>query len=185
LVSLADLPGAPHAIDPGTIIDQARRASGLGSSAVLTQIESVFVGPNGTVDLDNPHYNGRIVFRFEGKRDAPAPAPRPDGVPLGAPGISAVPMATYLLRAVMVTKDGIQIVEKKGWPMKQEQILAREILPHCSLQQIWEAARSGDAPSDAVATVQYTTNVDRPRWWFQIENTAFAFSFNPTTCTRY
>jgi hypothetical protein len=185
VVAIKDLPGAPHAIDPGTIIDLARRASGLGSDAVLMEIESVFVAPNGTVDLDNPHYKGRIIYRFESKRDAPAPTPRPAGVPLGAPGISAAPAATYLLRAVMVAKDGIQIVEHKEWPLKQELTLAPEILPACSLQQIWDAARSGDAPSDAVATVKYTVNVDRPRWWFTIENTSFGFSFNPATCTRY
>ena len=63
--------------------------------------------------------------------------------------------------------------------------LPKEILPRCSFHQIWEGARTGDAPADAVATMNYRVKRDNPEWWFQIENTSFGFSFNPVTCKRY
>ncbi len=50
--------------------------------------------------------------------------------------------------------------------------------------RIWQAARTGDAPADAVATVKYTIKQDTPSWWFQIESTSLGFSFDPVTCAR-
>jgi hypothetical protein len=182
---LSGIPGAPHAVDPGALIEQARQVSGIGPTAVLTHIEAAFVGSNGNVDLDNPHYKGKIVYRFEGRADAPPPPPRPEGVPLGSPGAGAPSLATYFYRSVRVSASGIVLLESSDSRRNNAPSLPKEILPRCSFHQIWEAARTGDAPADAVATMNYRVKNDRPEWWFQIESTPFGFSFNAATCKRY
>lgn len=183
---LSGVPGAPHAVDPAALIEQARLVSGIGPTAVLTHIEASFVGSNGNVDLDNPHYKGQIIYRFEGRADAPPPPPRPEGVPLGSPGAGAPSLATYFRRSVRVSASGIVLLQSSdSHGNNNARPLPKEILSRCSFHQIWEAARTGDAPADAVATVNYRVKNDSPEWWFQIENTSFGFSVNPATCKRY
>jgi hypothetical protein len=181
---LAGIAGAPHAVDPAAFVEQARLMTGIGSAAILTQIDAAFVGSNGRVDLDNPHYKGQIFYRFEGRVEAPPASPLPEGVPLGAPG-NAPPLVTYFSQAVVLNVHGFALSEDHSWKSGSARHAPKEISPHCSFQQIWQAARTGDAPADAVATVKYTIKQDSPGWWFQIENTSFGFSFNPVTCTRY
>jgi hypothetical protein len=180
-----DFPGDPHAIDPGALIGEARGVCGLGQNGVLTEIQAVFVGSNGKVDLDNPYYKGWVKYTFESVTDAPPAPARPEGVPLGAPGTPAPRSPTYRSRDVVVSIDGFHNVEWRVRPLGRDEQVEHPVPPHCSFAQIWEAARSGDAPADAVATVKYSVRRDRPSWWFVIENTPFGFSINPETCTRY
>jgi hypothetical protein len=64
-VSLADIPGAPHAVDPAALVELARRVSGLGERSVLAQIDAIFVGSNGRVNLAARGNEGRVHYRFE------------------------------------------------------------------------------------------------------------------------
>jgi hypothetical protein len=179
-VSLADIPGAPHAVDPAALVEMARRASGLGEQSVLAQIDGLFVGSNGRVDLDAPAYKGRVHYRFELAQHPPGPRELSAGAPLGASANLSNP-GRRQRRTVTVDSDGIMVDDASSDGV----VLGPSDIPlHCSFQQIWDAARAGDVPADALAHIMYNSDDGGQAWWFHVDDTQFTFSISAATCKR-
>lgn len=179
-VSLADIPGAPHAVDPAALVEIARRVSGLGERSVLAQIDGIFVGSNGRVDLDAPAYKGQVHYRFELAQHPPGQRELLAGVPVGA-AIFLVNPGRRQRRTVTVDIDGIVVDDASSDGV----VLGPSDTPlHCSFQQAWDAARTGDVPADALAHIMYNSDSGGQAWWFHVDDTQFTFSINAATCKR-
>jgi hypothetical protein len=177
----ADIPGAPHAIDPAALVDMARRLSGLGERSVLAQIDGVFVSSNGRVDFDAHAYQGRVHYRFELPPRALTEQERFGGAPLGVPVTSLRDPDRRQLRTVTADIDGIRLDEARSDGVV---IRGKDVLPHCSFQQVWNAARTGDVPADAPAHIMYNSDSGGQAWWFHVDDTQFTFSISAATCKR-
>jgi hypothetical protein len=180
-VAIAEIPGAPHAVDPAALVEMARQVSGLGGRSVLTEIDGIFVGSNGRVDLDAPAYKGQVHYRFELPPVPPVEQERPGGVPLGVPFSKLTEPGRRQLRTVTVDLDGIRLDEASSNGVI---LVSRDVPPHCSFQQVWDAARTGDVPAGALAHILYNSDYDGQGWWFHVDDTQFTFSIGATTCKR-
>lgn len=180
-VPVTDIPGAPHAVDPAALVGMARAVSGLGERGVLAQIDGIFVGSNGRVDFDAPAYKGRVRYRFELPPGSPIEEVRPAGVPLGIPVSKNPDPARRLIRTVTADVEGIRLDKASSNGVI---VVSLDVPPHCSFQQIWEAAIAGAAPANALAHVLYNSDSKGQGWWFHIDDTQFTFSIGADTCKR-
>jgi hypothetical protein len=185
--ALAQIPGAPHAVDPVALIPMARQKALVPKS--LVSIEARYVGSNGLVDLDAKGYMGSISYTFG--ETPPEPPPDPS-IPVGAPQPSR-PMPTQA--RVRLDRAGLQ----------EEPVLigfssAAVPDPKCSLADVWKAAREAGAPEGAVAVVTYKRDPILPirllgrrdaasfakdsgaAWLFVIEGTAISLRIEDPTC---
>lgn len=179
-VPLGDIPGAPHAVDPATLLGMARGVSGFGELAVLAQVEGVFVGSNGRVDFDAPAYKGLVRYRFELPPIPPTEEARPADVPLGIPLAKREP-ERRLYRTVTVDRDGIRLEEATKNGALGVNV---HVPPRCSFQQVWDAARAGDVPAAALAHILYNSDLHGQGWWFHVDDTQFTFSIGADNCKR-
>jgi hypothetical protein len=178
---LANIVGAPHAVDPLAQLPAARKLAIPG--AELTSIELRYVKPDGTIDLEPPpdHGTGRAGFTFV---VAPPPSRVDPCAPLGAPKPPGEPF-----RGSDVTLDaqGLRVASSVGGNGSFMVFGLRTTPlpePACTTRQIWDAARAAGAPTNAVAHLTYRRSYggDRPSWDFKIDGTSYAYTIADPEC---
>ena len=149
------LPGAPHAIHPAAVLDEARTASNIRGE--LAAIEAVLVA-DGVVDLDRRDgTRSPLVFYFFDDKQGVEVHAAPDGFTVIA---GSAPDPQYACNASRL----------------QYQCGASVPVPRCSWKQIWEAARKAGAVKDDRLVVLYGVNVERdaakrrPVWQILVES---------------
>jgi hypothetical protein len=185
--AVAQVPGAPHAVDPIALLPVARNKALVRAS--LVSIEARFVGSNGLVDLDAKGYRGSITYTFG---ETPPEPPRDPSLPIGAPQPSrAMPRQARVILDLGGMRAEPVVIGYSGRAVPD---------PNCSLQDVWKAARDAGAPDGAVAIVTYELDqvsslrlLGRPdaasfandsgaAWRFRIEGTKIALRIEDPTC---
>jgi hypothetical protein len=180
-MAVTDIPGAPRAVDPTTLVGIARSIAGLGDQAALAQIDGVFVGSNGLVDLDSSTHKGRIHYRFELPPFRLTDDSRSRAAPAEVRFATSQARANRLFRTVTVDGDGIRLEEASASATAGVGV---DVAPHCSFHQVWAAARTGDVPEDVLAHIMYSSDEHGQGWWFHVDDTQFTFSISAATCKR-
>lgn len=67
----ADIPGAPHSVEPLGLLEVARAHSGLEDDAVLVELAVTFVDSTGRVDLEGSRRLGSVSYTFADPPGAP------------------------------------------------------------------------------------------------------------------
>lgn len=127
---IASLPGAPHDVEPMTLLPIARTQSGLESDAVLLEIEARGVSSAGKLDLTG---DGGITFTF------------------GDP--ASVPAATRRWREVIVDRAGMHLKPIMGWEPMPSRFTADIMPPVCTLAHAFKGL--GPVTAGATATIRY------------------------------
>lgn len=171
------IPGAPDAVDPGALLDQARaRARGHPD---LIGIKVVYVPSSGLVDLDTQGYASRIIYSFGRPGEDPAPDP---ARPLGAPTPGGSLPST--LRVVVSREGFVDEFAMIGFSGRALPV------PRCSAASVWKSAMGAGAPADAVAVLEYEwgrpdplkSRESVPVWRFGIEGTRHTFTIEDGSC---
>jgi hypothetical protein len=177
---VADIPGAPHAIDPVALLPAAQKLAIPG--AELTEIELHYVRPDGTLDL-KPRMDDRMgsaQFTFV---VMPPPPAVDSSLPLGA----AKPAGEYRGSRVRLDEGGLRAEHSVGGAGTFT-VFGRPMntvpAPRCTTRQVWEAALAAGAPSHAVALLTYHrgSRTTRPVWDFKINGSFDEFTIGDPEC---
>lgn len=157
----------PNAFDPFVGLAQAQALAGEG--AEIVSISAYYVRSDGTMDLNADYTPApNVTYEFVRKVDRPADAP-PVGVAGSTGGQWYQPIEIDVYkpgsrRHVSVTSGGTRVsytYTNEGMVREAEDptsSFSDEIAdsPKCTAQQLWSIALENDAPSDAVAIIDYT-----------------------------
>ncbi len=178
--------GDPSHFNPYKSLAEAQAFA--AKDAQLTSIEADFVRADGTMDLTAPYSPGpHTIYKFVHQIGPPTNAP-----PVGAGGnVSGIWYEPVTITAYQPGKRE-SIFESNGSSSTSYQFvnngysretddpiskLSDPILaaPQCDLAQLWKVAiTTRDAPSNAVATIEYTTN----GYDFSISGTNVSMTFD-------
>lgn len=158
--------GNASSFDPITALAEVNGFA--GEDAQLTAIYAYYVRSDGTLDL-NATYSPAPRVEYEFLREVPRPA---DAPPVGAGGTTAgqwyepVTIEAYQpgqVRHVSQTGGGVSLeynytnqgLEKQVGSPTTRPSGAVVAPPECSFSQLWQVALKKDAPTDAVAIIEY------------------------------
>lgn len=153
-----------------------------GDDAQLISISAQYVGSDGTMDLTADYY-ASVDYEFF----RPAVGDPDSSVPLGVSGSQAVSGYQRVTIRVWQPNQLRQVTSTNASYQYLHLGMAREIsaptqekygesigAPRCTTQQLWEAAIGQDAPRQAVAIIDYTSEGYR----FRINDTNIALNFD-------
>ncbi len=175
--SLAEVPGAPHRVQPLAMVEDAKAVSAIGGEAQLVSITATYVGHEGYVDLDAPSYQGTIHYVFARPLSA---VQEPANVPIGAPRVTSPNARTS---TVILDREGLQ-----GPPRYVADGLEGHVrfihAPRCTFAGAWALAVTRGAPQNAVARIDYRAreNDGEATWSFSIRDTDVDLQFSDDEC---
>lgn len=168
------VPGDPAKFDPLASFGEVQKFA--GENLIFISLEARYIKSDGTVDL-YADYNPRVEYTFAKLSDAPE-----NNVPPGAPGYSADGQKYDLITVELsrpfqmwsVTTNGStssyinlgmdrDVREASFSEIPEETVLP----PACAFTELWQLARSYDAPTNGVAIIEY----DEDGYDFRINGT--------------